>query len=99
MRGDPMSIAKTILSQIKTLDFWAMGAWGAKDLVAMNDGLKFKTSGMVKWKGYVYVKYDYGQDLYDVIFARIRKMEWIEDEKVEGVYAEDLVNIISQKVG
>jgi hypothetical protein len=94
-----MSIAKTILSQIKTLDFWAMGAWGAKDLVAMNDGLKFKTSGMVKWKGYVYVKYDYGQDLYDVIFARIRKMEWIEDEKVEGVYAEDLVNIISQKVG
>ena len=94
-----MYIAKTILSQIKTLDFWAMGAWGAKDLVAMNDGLKFKTSGMVKWKGYVYVKYDYGQDLYDVIFARIRKMEWIEDEKIEGVYAEDLVNIISQKVG
>jgi len=94
-----MSIAKTILSQIKTLDFWAMGAWGAKDLVAMNDGLKFKTSGMVKWKGYVYVKYDYGQDLYDVIFARIRKMEWIEDEKVEGVYAENLVDIISQKVG
>ena len=94
-----MSIAKTILSQIKTLDFWSMGAWGAKDLVAMNDGLKFKTSGMVKWKGYVYVKYDYGQDLYDVIFARIRKMEWIEDEKVEGVYAENLVDIISQKVG
>ena len=94
-----MSIAKTILSQIKSIDFWAMGAWGAKDLVAMNDGLKFKTSGMVKWKGYVYVKYDYGQDLYNVIFARIRKMEWIEDEKVEGVYAEDLVNIISKKVG
>ena len=94
-----MSIAKTILSQIKTLDFWAMGSWGAKELVSMNDGLKFKTSGMVKWKGYVYVKYDYGQDLYDVIFARIRKMEWIEDEKVEGVYAENLVDVISQKVG
>ena len=94
-----MSIAKTILSQIKSIDFWAMGAWGAKDLVAMNDGLKFKTSGMVKWKGYVYVKYDYGQDLYDVIFARIRKMDWIEDEKVEGVYAEDLVRIIDARVG
>ena len=94
-----MTIAKTILSQIKTLDFWAMGSWGAKELVSMNGGLKFKTSGMVKWKGYVYVKYDYGQDLYDVIFARIRKMEWVEDEKVEGIYAEDLVNVISQKVG
>jgi hypothetical protein len=94
-----MTIAKTILSQIRSIDFWAMGAWGAKDLVAMNDGLKFKTSGMVKWKGYVYVKYDYGQDLYDVIFARIRKMEWIEDEKVEGVYAEDLVRVIDARVG
>ena len=94
-----MSIGKTILSQIKSIDFWAMGAWGAKDLVAMNDGLKFKTSGMVKWKGYVYVKYDYGQDLYDVIFARIRKYEWVEDKKVEGVYAEDLVRIIDGFVG
>jgi hypothetical protein len=94
-----MSIAQTILAQIRAIDFWAMGAWGAKDLVFMKDGLKFKTSGMVKWKGYVYVKYDYGQDLYDVIFARIRKMEWVEDEKVEGVYAEDLVRIIDSRVG
>ena len=94
-----MSIAQTILSQIKAIDFWAMGAWGAKDLVAMHDGLKFKTSGMVKWKGYVYVKYDYGQDLYDVIFARIRKMEWVEDYKIEGVYVEDLVRIIDSQVG
>jgi hypothetical protein len=94
-----MSIAKTILSQIKAIDFWAMGAWGAKDLVAMKDGLKFKTSGMVKWKGYVYVKYDHGNDLYDIIFGRIRKMGWVEDEKIEGVYVEDLVRIIDSRVG
>ena len=53
-----MSIAKTIHLQIKTIDYWALGAWGAKDLVAMNDGLKFKSSGMVGWKGQVYVKYN-----------------------------------------
>jgi hypothetical protein len=94
-----MSIGKTILSQIKTIDFWALGAWGAKDLVLMRDGLKFKTSGMVKRKCYVYVKYDEGMDLYDVIFARIRKMEWVEDERVEGVYAEDLVRVIDSRVG
>lgn len=94
-----MTVAQTILTQIKAIDFWAMGAWGAKELVAMNDGLKFKTSGTVKWKGYVYVKYDYGRDLYDVIFARLRKMAWVEDEKVEGVYAEDLVRIIDSRVG
>lgn len=94
-----MSIAKTILSQIKALDFWAMGAWGAKDLVAMKDGLKFKTSGMVRWKGYVYVKYDEGKDLYDVIFARIRKLEWVEDKKVCGVFADNLVEVINTHVG
>lgn len=94
-----MNIATIIRDQIRAIDRFALGAWGAKDLVAMKDGLKFKTSGMVKWKGYVYVKYNEGMDLYDVIFARIRKMEWIEDEKVEGVYAEDLVRIIDARVG
>ena len=34
-----MEVAKTILSQIKTLDKMAMFAWGAKDLVGMEDGL------------------------------------------------------------
>ena len=43
-----MTIAQTILSQIKTIDPMATFAWGAKDLVNMGDGLKFKTSGMVK---------------------------------------------------
>lgn len=94
-----MNIATIIRDQIRTIDRFALGAWGAKDLVAMRDGLKFKTSGMVKWKGYVYVKYDEGMDLYDVIFARVRKLEWVEDEKVEGVYAEDLVRIIDARVG
>jgi len=94
-----MNIATIIRDQIRAIDRFALGAWGAKDLVAMRDGLKFKTSGMVKWKGYVYVKYDEGMDLYDVIFARVRKLEWVEDEKVEGVYAEDLVRIIDARVG
>jgi hypothetical protein len=94
-----MNIATIIRDQIRAIDRFALGAWGAKDLVAMKDGLKFKTSGMVKRKCYVYVKYDEGLDLYDVIFARVRKYEWIEDEKVEAVYAEDLVRIIDGFVG
>lgn len=94
-----MSIAQTILNQIKGLDRMAMFAWGAKDLVAMRDGLKFKTSGMVKWKGYVYVQYDEGQDLYNVIFAQIRKLEWIERERIEGVFFDQLVEIIDRRVG
>lgn len=94
-----MSIAKTILSQIKALDFWAMGSWGAKELVAMNDGLKFKTSGMVKWKGYVHVKYNHGTDLYDIDFFRIRSAQIKMDKAVQGVFVEDLVETINAQVG
>lgn len=94
-----MQIAKTILNQIKALDKMALFAWGAKEFVAMNDGLKFKTSGMVKWKGYVYVHYNEGTDLYDVEFAQIRKFEWKRRSMVEGVYVEDLVRIIDEQVG
>jgi hypothetical protein len=93
-----MSIAKTIHSQIKTIDYWALGAWGAKDLVAMNDGLKFKSSGMVGWKGQVYVKYNEGTDLYDIEFFRIRGAKVFVDDIVEGVFVEDLVNVIDAQI-
>jgi hypothetical protein len=94
-----MQIANIILQQIKATDFWALGAWGAKEMVAMKDGLKFKTSGMVKWKGYVYIQYDEGQDLYNIIFAKIRKHEWKEEKRIEGVYFDQLVELIDGKVG
>lgn len=93
------NIATIIRDQIRAMDRNAMMAWGSKELVAMRDGLKFKTSGMVKWKGYVYVQYDEGMDLYNVIFAKIRKYEWIEQERVEGVFFDQLVEIIDRRVG
>jgi hypothetical protein len=82
----------------------ALPAWGAKDLVAMEDGLKFKTSGMTPWKGYVYVKYNPVPDLYEVQFFRHRKMRvegfhLITDGTVKDVYATDLVSIIDKFVG
>ena len=94
-----MNTAQIILSQIKALDPRALMAWGAKDLMNMGNGLKFKTSGMSPWKGYVYIKYNEGKDLYDIDFFRFRKMEVKYDKKVEDVYAEDLVRIIDGVVG
>ena len=76
----------------------ALFAWGAKDFVNMGNGLKFKTSGMVGWKGYVYVKYDEGLDLYNVIFAKIRKSDWIVQKEVSGVYFDQLIDIIDEQV-
>ena len=89
-----MQIAKTILQQIKAIDPMAMMAWGAKDMVALTDGLRFKSSGMVKWKGLVSVKYDEAMDLYNLEFGRIRKYEYKIDEKIDGVYVDQLVELI-----
>jgi hypothetical protein len=94
-----MTIAQTILSQIKTIDPMATFAWGAKDFMNMGDGLKFKTSGMVKWKGYVYIRYNEGTDLYDIEFFRIRNFEIKTDKGMTDIFAEDLVNVIDEVVG
>lgn len=93
-----MNTAQIILSQIKTIDPMAIFAWGAKELVNMGDGLKFKSSGMVGWKGYVYIKYNAGTDLYDVDFYKIRQAKIKYTKQLEGVFAEDLVNIIDEVV-
>lgn len=94
-----MTVAKTILTQIKTLDPLATFAWGAKEMVDMGDGLKFKTSGLVKWKGHVYIRYNEGTDLYDIEFFRIRNFEIKTDKGVTDVFVEDLVNVINGVVG
>jgi hypothetical protein len=94
-----MSIAKTILTQIKQLDPMSLWAWGAKDLVAMSDGLKFKSSGTVKWKGYVHIKYDEGQDLYNIDFFKIRKCAIVFTEQLEGVFVDEMIARIDEVVG
>jgi hypothetical protein len=94
-----MNASQEILYVIKTLDPWAMGAWGAKNLVDMGDGLKFQTTGMTPFKGHVYIKYVYGRDLYEIQFFRIRKAEIKMAKVIEDVYAEDLVRLIDDFVG
>lgn len=94
-----MSVAKTILNQIQAIDPMAMFAWGAKELVNTGNGLKFKSSGMTRWKGQVLVKYNEGTDLYDIDFFRIRKGAMVVDRKETDVYVEDLVRTIDSQVG
>ena len=95
-----MSIAQTILDQIRTLDTWALNAWGAKNLTKTStDGLQFKSSGMTKWKGFVTIELDRGSDTYTVSFQRIRKLKVISDKEVSDVYAMDLINVIDAQVG
>ena len=93
-----MNIGTTIRNQIKAIDPWAFDAWGTKDMMAIEDGLQFKSSGMCGWKGLVQVKYDRGQDLYSIIFGKIRKLEFKVLKTVESVFAGDLVKIIDKQV-
>ena len=94
-----MSVALTIRDQIRITDRMAFGAWGAKDFVDMGNGLKFKTSGMTPWKGYVHIVYDEGLDLYRVDFFRIRNLKPVYDKRLEGVYCDQLVSVIDNFVG
>ena len=93
------NIAQTIFGQIKALDRLALGAWGAKDLVNTGKGLKFKTSGMVKWKGWVEIILDEGQDLYNINFYKIRGTNVNYTQQLEGVFVEDMVRLIDEVVG
>jgi len=92
-------IAQTIRQQIMAIDPLALIAWGARDFVNTGDGFKFRTSGMVRWKGWVYVRYNEGTDLYDIEFFRIRGVKMTVDKRVDGVYAEMLVDVINSQVG
>ena len=97
------TIAQTVLNQIRAMDPAALMAWGAKDLTNNGKGLRFKTSGMTPWKGFVNIILDEGKDLYEVHFLRNRKINGvptiITDKLVKDVYVEDLINVIDGFVG
>jgi hypothetical protein len=94
-----MSVAQTIRQQINAIDRMAFFAWGVKEMIANTNGLQFKSTGMVRWKGWVDVKYNEGTDLYDIDFFRIRAGKLIMDRKVTDIFAEDLVATIDSQVG
>jgi len=91
-------VAQAILQQIKTLDKWALPAWGAKDYVTSKDSLQFDVRGS-KLRGRVIVKYDKGKDLYNIEFGTIKNLEWKPVKTLKGIHAEDLVKIIDSQVG
>lgn len=94
-----MNTATIIRDQIRSMDFWAFGAWGAKQLTDTGHGLKFKTSGMVRWKGYVHIILDEAKDLYRVEFFRIRGAKLISDGCISDVFVENLIDTINRQVG
>jgi hypothetical protein len=93
-----MTVASTILSQIKALDPSAMWAWGAKDFVNTGKGLQFRVGGMAKFKGLVHIRYNEGADLYEIDFIKIKKGLPVVVKTVDDVYVEDMINVIDATV-
>ena len=90
-----MEIAKTILEQIKALDFWALGSYGATNYVTVPEskqysgGVSFKVNGY-HHKGWASIKLTY-MDEYEISFivngGEVFKL-------VEGVYCDELVTVL-----
>lgn len=92
-------IARTVRLQINAIDPKAFFAWGVRSMVHNSNGLQFKSTGMVRWKGWVDIKYNEGTDLYDIDFFRIRAGKLIMDRTETDIFAEDLVRTIDNQVG
>jgi len=93
-------IAETILAQIKAFDPFAMMAYGAKNLVILNEthqysgGLSFKVNGF-RHKGTVEIALMFN-DTYRVRTFN-RTLTKIKDE-VKDVYFEDLVQVLDSLI-
>lgn len=88
-----MEMANYILSILKT-NLSIVFSWGFNNPVALDNGLRFSVNGF-KHKGNVAVKYNEGLDLFDVEILTV-KNEVIET--IEGVYFDQLVEVIDNRV-
>ena len=83
-----MYIMRILKSQLMIV--WS---WGFNSPKAIANGLSFKVQGF-KFKGSVEVIYNEGTDLFDISF--VKRGEIVE--VVEGIYIDQLVNVIDSQV-
>jgi hypothetical protein len=99
-------IAKTIIQQIKATDYWALGAWGYHNPVALREGqekygyilggIQFDVKAKKLPRGGKVIVYLMGNDTYTVRIVRIHGTKVNEIKLVDNVYCDDLMRIIDQ---
>ncbi len=95
----------TILNQIRAMDKWALGAWGANTYVQgkiynNQEGIKFKCSGTKAKRGsWAMVTLDEATDTYNVYTYRILKGDVKWDNEATGVYCDSLVQVLDGFIG
>ena len=107
-----LEVANTIRSQIRALDFWALGGWGANQYIGSGPGdicfdgqeiirtqgyLKFQVKGS-KFRGWILIALN-AKDTYDIYAYTIRKIECKLRHHIEGIYCDQLVEILDDLIG
>lgn len=103
-REKSREIAKTIIEQIKATDFWALGAWGARNYISLPEekkdfgtvlgGLQFDVSGRKLQRGGKVIVYLMSNDTYRVRVIKIHGSKITEVKTVNEVYCDGLIEII-----
>lgn len=98
-----IEIAQTILNQLGGKRFSVMT--GAKDHVAIENGVRFKIGRNATSCNTVSVEYDAGRDLYNMTFEKVslsRKTWEVTRKKIkifEGVFADQLQELFTDTTG
>lgn len=91
-------IVQTIRDQLFASGAMKVWSWGSHAWMQMDElTLQFKVQGRY-FHGHVRVAYDEGDDLYNIHFGHWRNRQWKNVETVEGVYCDQMVEIIDWKV-
>jgi hypothetical protein len=98
MEKTDLTIAKTILQQLGSRRFTVMT--GASGFVGHKDGLAFKLPSRFATDGINYIRiYLTPMDTYDLEFGKICGTTYSQMKKIDGVYVDDLLQIISETTG
>lgn len=92
-----MTVANTILAQLGGSRFVAMT--GAKNFVGGANALQFRIGAGAKNKANAIRITLTAADLYDVEFIRSRGLTFSIVEKVEGLFADDLRRVFTDRTG
>ena len=99
MTTQTTEVQETILEQIRSLDKWALGAWGAREFKASGATLIFRVNGTKLKRGWIEVAYNEISDTYTVMGMRQYAMKIKTTEPISGVYWDSLVQVIDGIVG
>ena len=92
-------VQETILQQIRAIDKWALGAWGAREMKASGATLIFRVNGTKLKRGWIEVAYNEGPDTYTVTGLYRTNLEIKTRASISDVYCENLVQVIDSIVG